>query len=451
MLAVPVLLSVPVGTVALWVGLRTGDPAQVEVLPALPAIGPRTPITVKLKESRRGLVAVEIDLVQGGTVTRLDARSYVAQRAWAPWDPKVNEAELQVVVGKAVQPLLMPGEAEIRVTAHRASTWMRSPAPTVHRHPMQVQLQAPKVRILSFNTFVAQGGSEAVVYQLEREVAKEGVRAGRWWFPGYPLPGGGPLDRFVLFAAPYDQDDAKGIRLVVADDLGNEAQLEFIDKFKPRPFRNDTIPVSDKLMNTVVPAISAQTAGFRDRGNLVANYVAINSEVRRENNARLEALVERTQRRFLWDQVFVSMQAKVISRFADRRSYMYNGVEIDRQDHLGLDLASTQKAPVPATNDGVVLLAEYLGIYGNCVVIDHGYGLMSLYAHLSTVDVRVGESVKRAQVVGRTGTTGMALGDHLHFTLMLHGLPVTPIEWWDAHWIRDRLSLKLGDALPFTE
>jgi hypothetical protein len=266
MVAVPVLLSVPVGTLALWVGLRTGDPAQVEVRPSLPAIGPRTPITIKLRESRRGLVAVEIDLVQGGTVTRLDARSYVAQRAWAPWDPKVSEAELQVVVGKALQPLLMPGEAEIRVTAHRAHTWMRSPAPTVHRQPMQVQLQAPKVRILSFNTFVAQGGSEAVVYQLEREVPKEGVKAGRWWFPGYPLPGGGPLDRFALFAAPYDQDDAKDIRLVVADELGNEAQVEFIDKFKPRPFRNDTIPVSDKLMNTVVPAISAPNGGVPRSG-----------------------------------------------------------------------------------------------------------------------------------------------------------------------------------------
>lgn len=447
----PLLLSAPVGTTALWIGLRTGDPPEVQVLPALPAIGPKTPVTIRLKEPRRGLVAVEVDLVQGGTVSRLAARSYVAQRAWAPWDPKVAEAELEVVVGKQTHPLLMPGEAEIRVTAHRANTWLRSPPPEVHHHPMQVVLQPPQARITSYNTFVAQGGCEVVVYEVDERATRHGVRAGRWWFPGYPMPGGHPREHFALFAAPYDFDSPKGIELLVADELGNEGTLEFIDIYKRRPFRNDIIPVTDKLMNTVVPAISAQTPGFLDKGSLLANYVAINSEVRKANNSRLEGLIGRSARSFLWKEVFVPMQAQVISRFADRRSYVYQGVEVDRQDHLGLDLASTAKAPVPATNSGVVLLAEYLGIYGNCVVVDHGYGLMSLYAHLSTIDVHLGQKVERGQVLGHTGTTGMALGDHLHFTMMLDGLPVTPVEWWDPHWIRDRLGLKLGPALPFND
>jgi murein DD-endopeptidase MepM/ murein hydrolase activator NlpD len=140
-----------------------------------------------------------------------------------------------------------------------------------------------------------------------------------------------------------------------------------------------------------------------------------------------------------------------MSDFAARRRYMYEGREVDVQDHLGFDLASTAMAPIQSANDGVVVLARYLGIYGNAVVVDHGYGLMSLYGHLSSIAVEEGQSVERGQELGRSGATGLAGGDHLHFSMMLQGMPVDPREWWDSHWIHDRLKLKLGAALPFEE
>ena len=88
-------------------------------------------------------------------------------------------------------------------------------------------------------------------------------------------------------------------------------------------------------------------------------------------------------------------------------------------------------------------LARYFGIYGNTVIVDHGLGLMSLSAHLSSIDVKQGQSVERGDPVGLSGATGLAGGDHLHFTTLVRGLPVNPIEWWDAHWIRDRITSKL--------
>jgi len=130
---------------------------------------------------------------------------------------------------------------------------------------------------------------------------------------------------------------------------------------------------------------------------------------------------------------------------------MYGGRAIDHQDHLGYDLAVTLHTPVPAANDGIVVLAKYFGIFGNAVVIDHGYGLMSLYGHFASISVRQGQNVKRGDTVGLTGETGLAGGDHLHFTMLLHGLPVNPVEWWDGHWIRDRIARKLGPAFPFEE
>ena len=143
--------------------------------------------------------------------------------------------------------------------------------------------------------------------------------------------------------------------------------------------------------------------------------------------------------------------AKVMSDFADHRTYLYQGREVDQQDHLGFDLASTRGAEIQAANHGFVALARYFGIYGNAVVIDHGYGLMSLYGHLSSINVAEGQEVQRGDVLGRSGATGLAGGDHLHFTMLLQGLPVDPREWWDGHWIQDRLVLKLGAGLPFEE
>jgi murein DD-endopeptidase MepM/ murein hydrolase activator NlpD len=90
-----------------------------------------------------------------------------------------------------------------------------------------------------------------------------------------------------------------------------------------------------------------------------------------------------------------------------------------------------------------VLFADWLGIYGECVILDHGMGIGSLYGHLSSIDVKPDEAVRKGQPLGRSGLTGMAGGDHLHFTMLLHGRPVNPVEWWDPHWIEDRVERKL--------
>jgi murein DD-endopeptidase MepM/ murein hydrolase activator NlpD len=141
---------------------------------------------------------------------------------------------------------------------------------------------------------------------------------------------------------------------------------------------------------------------------------------------------------------------KVMSSFADRRTYEYQGRSVDHQVHLGFDLASTRGAPIHASNDGTVVVARYFGIYGNTVVVDHGYGIMTLYGHLSSIDVSEGQSVVRGATLGRSGQTGLAGGDHLHFSILIHGLSVNPVEWWDGHWIQDRIARKLGAALPFS-
>ena len=129
-----------------------------------------------------------------------------------------------------------------------------------------------------------------------------------------------------------------------------------------------------------------------------------------------------------------------MARFGDRRTYLYQGKAVDQQTHLGEDLASLVQSPVNAGNNGVVVFAEPLGIYGQTVILDHGLGVFSSYSHLSQIDVKVGDKVEKGAVLGQTGTTGLAVGDHLHFAINLQGEFVDPLEWWDPHWLKDQVE-----------
>ncbi len=428
---------------------RTGDPPTVSIEADKTAIAKETRFTIVVEEPTRGVTDVEVAFLQGSKLVKLEEKHFPAQPPWAPWGPKETRVELSVVVGRATMPGLIEGPAKVRVLARGAGTWLRAPIEVEAALERPVRLTPPTLSRESSHVYATQGGSEAVVYRVGPTAVRHGVRAGDWFFPGAPLPGGEADQRFVIFAVPYDVDDEARVKLVAIDDVENELAIPVLDLLKPKPYKTDSIEVSDRFMNAVVPTIMARTPGLRDRGALVDNYVAINNELRAENAETLEALAARSEPRFLWTRPFSQMPAKVFSSLADRRTYVYEGKQIDQQFHLGYDLASTRQAPVPCANEGVVVLADYLGIYGNTVVVDHGFGLMTLYGHLSSLGVKVGDRVTRDQELGRTGATGLALGDHLHFTMLLHGLPVLPLEWWDASWIENRVAAKLGAALAF--
>lgn len=429
---------------------RAGVTPSAVIEPGLPGIGRATPIAIELSAGGRGLGAARVELTQGTRVVTLAEKEYRSRPPWAFWGSRATADRFELVAGSDSIEGLEEGEAVVRVEARAPGTWLRRPSPTVVETRLPVLLRPPSLFVTSSQHYPAQGGVEAVVYRVGETATTSGVRVGEKLFPGSPLPGGGAHDRLALFAVPFDHEDTSTIRVEASDPLGNTARVPFIDRFLRRAYENDDIRVSRNFMAKVVPEILARTPRLEDRGDLVENYVAINRDLRRENDEVLVELAMASPDEFLWSEVFVAMpNAQVMSAFADRRTYYHEGVEIDRQDHLGFDLASVRQAEVPAANSGRVVLAEYLGIYGNTVVIDHGFGLLSLYGHLSELGVSAGQPVGRGQIVGRTGETGLAAGDHLHFTMLLRGEAVNPLEWWDAGWIRDRLKRKLGPALPF--
>lgn len=436
--------------VVLLAFLRVGPAPTLALEPATPGIGQKTEVVASATEPSRGLSSLRLELQQGDQVYELAEASFTPRPFWAFWGPREQEHTLRALVGRDTLETLDEGEATLRLVAGRAGTWLRRPEPAQTEVELPVRFRPPSSSVLSDLVYVTQGGSEAVVYRVGPTATTHGVQSGERWFPGYPLPDGGDGEMFAFFAVPHDLDDPDQIRLVVRDDLGNEGRTAFLDRFTPSPLKRSTIQLSDGFMEKVVPEILDQTPEIRAADSTLESYLKINGELRTANRQRLRELGSRSRQEFLWSQPFLQLRnSQVMDSFAARRSYMYNGEQVDTQDHLGFDLASVRRAPVDASNRGIVVLAEYFGIYGNAVVLDHGYGLMTLYAHLSSIDVEVGTTVERGASLGRSGETGLAGGDHLHFAVLLQGVPVSPVEWFDAKWIRDRIERKLTDSFDF--
>lgn len=437
-----------------WVALltlRVGPSPTAEISTDRPGIGRQTRAVATFREPVRGLGKIRLELTQGER-TEVVAESELEPRpAWRFWGALTPEATLEAEVGRDAIAWLREGPARLRAVAEPPGTWLRRATPTILEIELPVRLSPPPLAVLSDGHYPAQGGAEVVVYTVGSTSVRDGVEAGDGFFPGRALPGGGPNERFSLYGVPFDLDDPARIRLVAEDDVGNRASASFVDRFFPRAFRSDDIQLSERFMATVVPEIQAQTPGLASGGDLLESYLAINGGLRAQNAAALTSLCADSEPAFLWSRPFQPMaNAQVMSSFADRRTYYFEGREVDRQDHLGFDLASVRHAPILAANDGKVVLAHYFGIYGNAVAIDHGFGLVSLYGHLSSISVSEGQPVARGQEIGRSGSTGLAAGDHLHFTFLLGGLAVNPVEWWDPDWIRDRIARKLGPALPYS-
>jgi murein DD-endopeptidase MepM/ murein hydrolase activator NlpD len=413
-------------------------------------IGVSTPVELKVHDSHYRIKSVVVEVRQGpGTFQiPLESTAWVVRtpRWWKFWSRHVESSvTFRANVGRKTIPELKEGSARLIVTATNNS-WGRffRGGQSQLIKDLPVRFLAPRVEVLTAQHYINQGGCDMALLKVSEGTAESGVQVGSYFFPSWPVRDSDPTTRLCIFAFPYDVDPATPARVVARDDAGNQTLVNFNYKVFPKKFKSDTINLTDDFMQRVVPPIMSETPELTDQGSLLKNFLLVNGPLRRMDAKQLVAFSQKTAPHLTWTQPFVQLgNSKVEASFADFRTYLYNGRVVDHQTHLGFDLAVVQHTPVLAANDGKVIYVGYLGIYGNVVVIDHGCGLQSLYAHLSSFDVKEGDEVKRGQVIAHSGQTGLAGGDHLHFTMLLDGIPVNPVEWWDPHWIHDRIEAKL--------
>ena len=355
-------------------------------------------------------------------------------------------------IGKRTIPELQNGNARIVVRASRPALFGLRQLESTATRDVQVRLQPPRVEVLSTFHFVNHGGSEFVVYRATPEDVSSGVRVGDNEYHGFPASGAGipgdPALRVAFFALLHDQELNTRIDVFARDPADNVTAVPLDYRVFPKPYGQSRIELDDRFLQRVVPAIASSAPDEDIRtDDALQGFLTINGDLRRKNNQFLFELANKTSDELLFKDAFQQLgNSQVEARFADARTYVYKGKEVDRQVHLGFDLAVTANVPIVASQRGVVVHADYLGIYGNCVVIDHGMGVQSLYAHLSSIAVKPGDTVDKGQQVGRSGMTGLAGGDHLHFTMLVGGQQVTPVDWWSEQWMQDRVLRKIAAA-----
>ena len=345
-------------------------------------------------------------------------------------------------VGKKQAEFLKEGPARLILEAK--SNDARGSSTKVAQN-VHVILRPPTIVADGRQHYINQGGAELVTLDLGGNWTTAGVRVGRYAAGSFPMPGqpDSSAHRFSLFPYPWDVSPDTIPLSFARNDAGTEVTTTFWTRIFPKTFKTSNIELKDENLTKVVGELDPDGSG-----SLPDRFVKINREMRKVNTDQIYALQTNTVKQILWSGAFVPIKGTRESYFADRRSYFYKGNKIDEQVHLGFDLAQTRNMSVTAANSGRVIYAERLGIYGNCVIIDHGYSLQTLYGHMSRIDVKVGDSVKKEQHIGVSGATGMAFGDHVHFSMLIAGVQVNPIEWWDEHWIKDRILSKIGSPQP---
>jgi len=413
------------------------------------ALGRSPSLSLVIEDVGTGLRAVSVTLKQKDQMTPLVEQQYPGPSLFTFWRTGAQKSvafDLGTLLKEKYK--IQEGPASLIVSASDYSlrNFFRGNETHLQRD-FVFDIYPPRLEVLSGQHYINQGGSECVVYRVSADAEVSGIEAGPHFFPGYPANLPDPNVRFCLFAFAYNLPTSTPLRVVARDAAGNEASATFWYKLFPKKFRSSDMKIEDSFLQKVVPEIMSHSPEIKDQGDLVKTFVEINSKLRQLNHAAIAELSIKSPPHFLWDGAFLQLSnSKVESLFADHRTYFYKGVKIDHQDHVGFDLSVVQQYPIECSNDGVVVYADYFGIYGNCVMVDHGCGLLSLYGHLSSINVKVGQHVKKKDVLGRSGATGLAGGDHLHFGLFLHGVPVNPTEWWDGKWIKDHVLNRIKAA-----
>ena len=309
---------------------------------------------------------------------------------------------------------------------------------------MRLDTQPPRISVKTLPPNVRRGGAAVVRYTIDEDVSNSGVLVAGYFVPGFLQKDGSYL---CFFPFPYTmtaRDFKNAVEITATDLAGNVTKSRLTVMAFERNFKSDSLELKDDFLLSVENKLRNLAP---NAANPLECYLYINNQVRAANVQTLREIGKDTAAAMLWSGTFTRLpRSAARAGFADHRFFHYQGKLVGESFHLGFDLASVRNADVPAANSGRVVYTGDLGIYGNLVVIDHGLGLMSLYSHLSEIQVNKGDVVKKGQTIARTGSTGLAFGDHLHFGMLVGGVEVTPLEWIDPKWIRDNITGRLEAA-----
>jgi hypothetical protein len=440
-----ILLLVIVLSVIVVLSLRMeGELPSMQLALESTSLGANQTLTLQVADQKSGIRQIWVAVLKDGQETVLFDKTYPSAGVFS--GGLVREETVKIPFdAKTLH--IKDGKAMLRLVA-RDYSWRKWGHGNQQYQEQEVLIdtQPPVIDVLSHVLNMAQGGAGLVIYKASEDCRSQGVMVGSDFYPGLGGYFTDPKIYMTFIALSHKQGPDTPVYVTATDLAGNMGRGGLALHINARRFKKDVIPISDRFLNWKMPEFRSQvpdSAGL----SMLELFLKVNGDLRRANYESLTKATSHSDNQVYWKGDFLRLPHSANrAGFAEFRTYMYKGKKIDEQTHLGIDLASIEQSPVPAANSGKIVFAEGLGIYGNTVVIDHGFNLFSMYSHLSHIDVSPDQQVAKGDIIGKTGNTGLAAGDHLHFSVIVHHTFVNPLEWWDAQWIHNNVQSKI-DAI----
>lgn len=311
-------------------------------------------------------------------------------------------------------------------------------------YKIKIDRRRPIANVISNTLAIRKGGSAVAIVEVKDENLKEAYisfnneekfKLTPFYKEGYFIS---------LIAWPVTIEEFHRVNLVAIDKANNITKTKIPLYIRALKIKNDKIKVSEKFIDSVSRTVIEQT-GDNTPSTHKDTFLYTNNFIREANIKKIRKVSLSNMDMNLVENFSISTfrrlsGSKTFANFAERRHYYLDNEKIDEAWHLGIDWASYKQAPIYLSNPGKIIFNEYLGIYGNTIIVDHGIGLSSLYAHTSSSNVSLGEELDKGAKLGNTGSTGAVFGDHLHFGVLVQGIEVNPAEWMDKNWIKTRIS-----------
>ncbi len=426
----------------LWDRLEGEDPVITTEIPSY--LNPSQEMTLNLADARSGIRKVWVAIEQNGREMVLRDDLY-PQKGSSDTGP-VHTLSVPVTVD--VKKLgITDGKAMFRVMVrdHSWRHWFHGNKAVIEKEVL-IDTRSPEIVVLTRVHNLNQGGAGLVIYRLSESCPVNGVMVGDVFYPGQAGYFSDQGVYLAFIALNHLQGPGTELFVKAVDQAGNATRSGFPYHIRRKVFKKDTISLSDSFLNQKMPEFDVEVSPDSQKP-MLEKFIKVNQELRESNYQKISSAVASSDSKMYWEGSFVRLpNSAPKAGFADHRTYLFEGKEVDQQDHLGVDLASVKQSPVPAANTGRVVFADFVGIYGKTVLLDHGFGLFSMYSHLNSFDVTVGRMVSKNDILGHTGSTGMAAGDHLHYSMLVRNTFVNPIEWWDDTWIKNNILDKIKDV-----
>jgi Peptidase family M23 len=418
-----------------------GEKPQIEVENLRVAMGKKSNISLTVSDAKSGLRTITVTLRQGQVEKQVLTKEFPKMKQNLP----AGHVKESINVDFDIKALgLKDGEATLTIEAvdYSMRRFMKGNL-SQFVHNVIIDTQAPKINIIHSERYIRPGGTGIVIYSVD-DSEKVGVLINNTFHPGFPLIDKSVKKYITYFAMPYNVLTLDKSIIIAEDSAGNITEKPFAPIVNKAKQKHDRINVGNGFLSKKIPEFESHYPEMS--GSNVEKYLYANSKIRAMNNKKIHDLCMQPEEKRFWAGRFLRMAGSGKAGYADHRTYYYNGKAIDKQVHMGMDIASTKHAGVKAAGTGKVIYSDYLGIYGNMIMLDHGQGVFSLYSHLSQSNVSPGDMLNKGDILGNTGVSGMAGGDHLHFSMLVNGIFVTPKEWWDQHWIDVTIDGPVMDA-----